>query len=75
MDNGGAKAVIHSAGYGLFIGISPSGHAQVIETNHERDSAATPMEIFRSLFCTEPDTDVRVAYKRGDSPRDPRARG
>jgi hypothetical protein len=30
MDNGGRRAVIHSAGDGLFIGISPSGHAQVI---------------------------------------------
>ncbi len=45
MDNGGAKAVIHSAGDDLFIGISPGGHAQVIETNKERASAATPMEM------------------------------
>jgi putative redox protein len=39
------KAVIHFAGEDLFVGISPSGHAQVLDTNHERASAATPMEL------------------------------
>ena len=39
------KAVIHFAGKDLFVGISPSGHAQAIETDSERSSAATPMEL------------------------------
>jgi putative redox protein len=45
MDNGDARAVIHNAGDGLFIGITPSGHAQVLETDHGRASAATPVEL------------------------------
>jgi putative redox protein len=39
------KAVVHDAGNGLLIGISPSGHAQTLETDHERASAATPVEL------------------------------
>jgi putative redox protein len=66
MDNGGAKAVIHSAGDDLFIGISPSGHSQVIETNHERDSAATPMEILLLALggCTAVDVVSILKKKR-----------
>lgn len=40
-----SKAIIEHAGDELFIGVSPSGHAQVIETNSERARAATPMEL------------------------------
>ena len=66
MDNGGAKAVIHSAGDGLFIGISPSGHSQVIETDHERDSAATPMEMLLLALggCTAIDVVSILKKKR-----------
>ncbi|MFL6332108.1 MAG: OsmC family protein [Pyrinomonadaceae bacterium] len=66
MDNGEAKAVIHSAGDGLFIGISPSGHAQVIETSHERGSAATPMEILLLALggCTAVDVVSILKKKR-----------
>jgi len=41
----GKPAVIHSAGDGLFVAVTPSGHAQVLETDAERASAATPMEL------------------------------
>ncbi|HEX6185646.1 MAG TPA: OsmC family protein [Pyrinomonadaceae bacterium] len=66
MDNGGAKAVIHSAGDGLFIGISPSGHAQVLETDHERASAATPMELLLIALggCTAVDVESILKKKR-----------
>jgi putative redox protein len=66
MDNGGAKAVIHSAGDGLFIGISPSGHSQVIETSHERGSAATPMEMLLLALggCTAVDVVSILKKKR-----------
>ena len=66
MDNGGAKAVIHSAGDGLFIGISPSGHAQVLETDHERASAATPMELLLVALggCTAVDVESILKKKR-----------
>ena len=39
------KATIHFAGNDLFVGISPSGHAQAIETDGQRNGAATPMEL------------------------------
>ncbi len=66
MDNGGAKAVIHSAGDGLFIGITPSGHAQVLETDHERASAATPMELLLVALggCTAVDVESILKKKR-----------
>lgn len=66
MDNGGAKAVIHSAGDGLFIGITPSGHAQVLETDHERASAATPMELLLIALggCTAVDVESILKKKR-----------
>ncbi len=39
------KATVHYGGNDFFIGISPAGHAQVMETNGERASAATPIEL------------------------------
>ena len=66
MDNKGAKAVIHDAGDGLFIGITPSGHAQVLETNSERASAATPMELLLVALgsCTAVDVITILRKKR-----------
>ena len=62
----GAKAVIHSAGDGLFVGISPSGHAQAIETDSERASAATPMELLLLALggCTAVDVVSVLRKKR-----------
>ena len=39
------KATIHFAENDFFVGITPSGHAQTIETDSQRHSAATPMEL------------------------------
>ncbi|HVS21565.1 MAG TPA: OsmC family protein [Pyrinomonadaceae bacterium] len=39
------KATIRFAGNDFFVGVTPSGHAQAIETDSERASAATPMEL------------------------------
>ena len=39
------KATVHYGGNDFFIGISPAGHAQVMETNGDRASAATPIEL------------------------------
>jgi putative redox protein len=66
MDNVDAKAVIHSAGDGLFIGVTPSGHAQVLETDHERASAATPMELLLVALggCTAVDVISILRKKR-----------
>ena len=39
------KATVHYGGNDFFIGISPAGHAQVMETNGDRAAAATPIEL------------------------------
>jgi putative redox protein len=39
------NATVHYGGNDFFIGISPSGHALVMETNGERHSATTPVEL------------------------------
>lgn len=61
-----AMAVIHHAGDELFVGISPSGHALAIETKHERDSAATPMELLLLALgsCTAVDVVSILRKKR-----------
>ena len=40
-----SKATVHYGGNDFFIGISPTGHSLVMETNGERHSAATPVEL------------------------------
>jgi putative redox protein len=38
-------AVVHYGENDFFIGISPGGHSSIMETNGERASAATPVEL------------------------------
>ncbi|HEX7173913.1 MAG TPA: OsmC family protein [Pyrinomonadaceae bacterium] len=59
------KAVVHFAGDGLFIGTSPGGHAQVIETDSARASAATPMEMLLLALggCTAVDV-ISILHKK-----------
>lgn len=66
MEQDSPKAVIHYAGEDLFIGTSPSGHAQVLDTNHERASAATPMELLLIALgsCTAVDVISIMQKKR-----------
>ena len=61
-----AKATIHFAGDDLFVGISPSGHAQVLDTDHERASAATPVELLLIALgsCTAVDVISILKKKR-----------
>ena len=61
-----AKASVHSAGEGFFIGVTPSGHAQVMETDTERASAATPMELLLIALggCTAVDVASILKKKR-----------
>jgi putative redox protein len=63
-----AKAVVHFAGEDLFVGISPSGHAQVLDTNHERASAATPVELLLIALgsCTAVDVISILRKKRAE---------
>jgi putative redox protein len=60
------KATILFAGEDLFIGITPSGHAQTLDTNHERASAATPMELLLIALgsCTAVDVISILRKKR-----------
>jgi putative redox protein len=40
-----SEAVVHYGGNDFFIGISSGGHALTMETNGDRDAAATPVEL------------------------------
>ncbi len=66
--NKNSHAVIHYAGNELFVGITPSGHAQAIETNGERASAATPMELLLLALggCTAVDVVSILEKKRAE---------
>jgi putative redox protein len=60
------KAVVHFAGNDLFVGVSPSGHAITIETNHERNAAASPVELLLLALgsCTGVDVISILRKKR-----------
>jgi putative redox protein len=60
------KAIVRYAGGELFIGISPSGHAQVLDTNHDRASAVTPVELLLIALgsCTAVDVVSILVKKR-----------
>ena len=60
------KATIHFGGNDFFVGISPSGHAQTIETDSERHAAATPMELVLIALgsCTGVDVISILKKKR-----------
>lgn len=66
MSNEEMKATIYLAGDDLFVGVSPSGHAQVLDTNHERSSAATPVELLLIALgsCTAVDVISILRKKR-----------
>jgi len=79
------KATVHYGGNDFFIGISPGGHAQLMETS-DRNAAATPIELLLVALggCTGSDivdilrkkreqiTDYRIELhgeRRTDFPR------
>lgn len=66
MDPENNKAVVHFAGNDLFIGITPSGHALTLDTNHERNAAPTPMELLLVALgsCTGVDVISILQKKR-----------
>lgn len=65
------KATIHYAGEDLFVGITPSGHAMVLDTNHSRSSAATPMELLLVALgsCTAVDV-ISILQKKRERVKD-----
>jgi len=60
------KATIYFATNDLFVGRTPSGHAQAIETDSGRNSAATPMELLLIALgsCTGVDVISILKKKR-----------
>ena len=60
------KATIHFAGNDYFVGATPSGHAQAIETDSGRAGAATPMELLLLALgsCTGVDVISILRKKR-----------
>src|SRR5262249_46785245 len=60
------KATIHFAENDFFVGVTPSGHAQAIESNSDRASAATPMELLLIALggCTGVDVISILRKKR-----------
>ena len=66
MDDKQKTATIHFADNDFFVGITPSGHAQAIETDSQRHSAATPMELLLIALggCTGVDVISILKKKR-----------
>jgi putative redox protein len=66
MEKRNGVAVVRDAGDGLFIGITPSGHAQALETDSQRASAATPVELLLIALgsCTAVDVISILRKKR-----------
>ena len=66
MSDRAGTATIHFADNDFFVGITPSGHAQTIETNSARGSAATPMELLLIALgsCTGVDVISILKKKR-----------
>jgi putative redox protein len=62
------KATVHFAGNDFFVGVTPSGHAQAIETDSARSSAATPMELLLIALgsCTGVDVISILKKQRQD---------
>lgn len=66
MSDTSKRATIHFAENDFFVGITPSGHAQTIETDSQRHSAATPMELLLLALgsCTGVDVISILRKKR-----------
>src|SRR5712691_10033650 len=60
------KATVYFGGNDFFVGVTPSGHAQAIETDSARASAATPMELLLIALgsCTGVDVISILKKKR-----------
>ena len=66
MANNSVKAIVQFVTDDLFVGTSPSGHALVMDTDHERSSAASPVELLLVALgaCTATDVASIMAKKR-----------
>lgn len=66
MSNNAYNAVVKYAGDDFFIGIPPSGHAQLMDANSERRAAPTPLEnlLVAVAGCTAFDVQSILQKKR-----------
>ncbi len=66
MSSNVAKATVRFAGDDLFIGITPSGHALTLDTDPQRSSAPSPVELLLVALgsCTAVDVASILAKKR-----------
>ncbi len=60
------KAVVKAAGDEFYIGTTPNGYSQVMDTKGDRHSAPTPMELLlvSVAACTAVDVESILAKKR-----------
>jgi len=58
------KAVVQFVSDDLFLGISPSGHALPLDTNSQRSSAASPVELLLLALGACTATDVASILKK-----------
>jgi putative redox protein len=58
------KAVVQFVSDDLFLGISPSGHALPLDTNSQRSSAASPVELLLVALGACTATDVASILKK-----------
>jgi len=60
------KAIITYAGEDLFVAVTPSGHAQTLDTDSARSTAASPMELLLIALggCTAVDVISILKKKR-----------
>jgi putative redox protein len=65
------RATVHYGNNGFFIGISPGGHSFVMETNGERGSATTPIELLLTAIgaCMASDV-VDILHKKREQVAD-----
>ena len=61
-----AKATVRFVSDDLFVGTTPSGHAMVLDTDHTRSSAPSPVELLLVALgsCTATDVASILAKKR-----------
>lgn len=59
-----SKATIQFAGDDVFVGVSPSGHTQIVETDSKRSIAATPMELLLLALGSCSGVDVLSILKK-----------
>ena len=66
MSGNSMKATVQFVADDLFVGTSPSGHAMVLDTDKERSSAPSPVELLLVALgsCTATDVASILAKKR-----------